>query len=91
MKVNDHFNFIDRNIQSLISNNNLNLNIFYYDQNRISQIFSNFAENPLPQFFKNAKTLINYSEKPIFSTDGSSVEDSKSEAPPPIEPQAVPS
>ncbi|NVM55645.1 MAG: GTP-binding protein [Candidatus Helarchaeota archaeon] len=64
--IEDHYNFIDRNLYSILSNNYLNFNFLDYDKNQVSTIISNLMVSTLPDFFQNVKNKINYSEIPIF-------------------------
>ncbi len=66
IKIGDQFNFIERNIQYLLSNNYLQIDLHTYKKDQLLTIFSNYAEIPLSNFFKAVKTKINYGKVPLF-------------------------
>ncbi|MFX1294364.1 MAG: ADP-ribosylation factor-like protein [Promethearchaeota archaeon] len=64
--INIQFNLIDRNIDSIFSNNYLQINFNKYNKKQITEIFTNFSEISLLDFISNAKTQINYSTIQLF-------------------------
>jgi len=63
----ENFDFIHRNISSMILNNYLQINLKKYDRNQVSQLISNSSVNSFSDYFHKIKEDINLIETPIFS------------------------
>jgi len=66
IKINHHLNFINHNINEILSKNYLQINITSYDKTKISDSISNFSDSSLFTFFDTIKTQIDYNELRVF-------------------------